>query len=133
MSWETTSGKGASFSEADECVTHQVVDRPLQNHRFLGRYIQRISCCSYAYLVWCVSTVCGRAYVQPQWVIDCVNRCRRLPTAEYAPGSVLPPHLSPFVKEGADDYIPPERQRELREEEEEEEEGALETGEWAQS
>jgi pescadillo protein len=104
-SWETTSGKGASLSEPDEGVTHQVVDRPLQAHRFLGRH-----------------------YVQPQWVFDSVNRGRLLPTSEYSPGSVLPPHLSPFVREGADDYVPPERQMELREEaEEEEEEGDMET------
>ena len=54
-------------------------------------------------------------------MVDSVNRCRLLPTSEYSPGSVLPPHLSPFVREGTDDYIPPERVRELREEEEEEE------------
>ena len=71
-----------------------------------------------------------RHYVQPQWVLDSVNRGRLLPTSEYSPGSVLPPHLSPFVCEGADDYVPPERQMELREEaEEEEEEGDMETGE----
>ena len=57
--------------------------------------------------------------MQPQWVVDSVNRCRLLPTSEYSPGAVLPPHLSPFVHEGANDYVPPERQRELREEEEE--------------
>ena len=39
VSWEVSGGKGASFSEPDESVTHQVVDRPQQTHRFLGRYI----------------------------------------------------------------------------------------------
>ena len=69
----------------------------------------------------------GRHYVQPQWVFDCINRQRLLPTAEYSPGSVLPPHLSPFVQEGEEDYFPPERQRqrEMREDEE----GGMETGE----
>ena len=67
----------------------------------------------------------GRHYVQPQWVFDCINRQRLLPTAEYSPGSVLPPHLSPFVQEGEGDYVPPERQREMREDEE----GGMETGE----
>lgn len=36
-----------------------------------------------------------------------------LPTAEYTAGSVLPPHLSPFVVEGEDDYVSPERQAQL--------------------
>ena len=66
----------------------------------------------------------GRHYVQPQWVFDCINRQRLLPAAEYSPGSVLPPHLSPFVQEGEGDYVPPERQREMREDEE----GGMETG-----
>ena len=28
---------------------------------------------------------------------------------EYSPGSLLPPHLSPFVEEGESEYVPPER------------------------
>ena len=56
-------------------------------------------------------------------MFDCINRQRLLPTSEYSPGAVLPPHLSPFVQENSDDYIPPERQRELKEEEVKEEGG----------
>lgn len=52
-------------------------------------------------------------------MFDCINHQQLLPTSEYSPGAVLPPHLSPFVREGEGDYIPPERQRELREDEEE--------------
>lgn len=53
---------------------------------------------------------------------------------EYSPGSVLPPHLSPFVEEQEGDYVPPERAAQLAEEEEEgesdvEEELSMETGE----
>ena len=48
--------------------------------------------------------------MQPQWVFDCVNLRRILPVDEYLPGQILPPHLSPFVEENEDDYIPPERQ-----------------------
>ena len=72
-------------------------------------------------------------YIQPQWIIDCVNVRRVLPTDDYAPGTCLPPHLSPFVEEQEGDYIPPERQAQLDEVEgEEEEEGEqginMETG-----
>ena len=28
---------------------------------------------------------------------------------DYLVGVILPPHLSPFVEEGEDDYVPPER------------------------
>ena len=56
-----------------------------------------------------VSFIICRSYIQPQWVFDCVNCQQVLPVDEYLPGSILPAHLSPFVEEKADDYIPPER------------------------
>ena len=40
---------------------------------------------------------------------DCINFQRLLPTDLYAPGAVLPPHLSPFTREGEGDYIPPDK------------------------
>ncbi|KAF5198408.1 Pescadillo-like protein [Thalictrum thalictroides] len=80
VSWE---GGGAPFKETDEGITHQIVDRPSQCHMFLSR-----------------------EYVQPQWVFDCVNARILLPTDIYAVGRVPPPHLSPFVDNEAEGYVP---------------------------
>lgn len=51
--------------------------------------------------------------MQPQWVFDSVNCAALQPVADYFPGVVLPPHLSPFVTEAEGDYVPPERRRAL--------------------
>ncbi|KAL5218729.1 hypothetical protein ABZP36_019413 [Zizania latifolia] len=80
VSWE---GEGAPFDETDEDITHQIVDRPTQSHVFLSR-----------------------EYVQPQWIYDCVNARIVLPTEGYVVGRVPPPHLSPFVDNNAEGYIP---------------------------
>ncbi|KAI3759956.1 hypothetical protein L1987_50343 [Smallanthus sonchifolius] len=60
-----------------------IVDRPTQSHRFISR-----------------------DYIQPQWVFDCINARIILPTEEYMVGKVLPPHLSPFVDNEAEGYVP---------------------------
>ena len=80
-----------------------------------------------------------RVYIQPQWIYDCINFRRILPTDKYALGSSLPPHLSPFTRDGEGDYVPPDKlilaedrieEEEVEEEreEEEEEEEQEETG-----
>lgn len=97
VSWDGDSTPGATYAESDDSITHQIVDRPKQGHIYLSR-----------------------AYVQPQWVFDCVNRRKMLPTGGYVPGASLPPHLSPFVEETEEDYVPPERMEELAEDREEE-------------
>ncbi|KAE9620130.1 putative BRCT domain-containing protein [Lupinus albus] len=81
VSWE---GEGGPFGESDQSITHQIVDREAQGHKFLSR-----------------------EYVQPQWIFDCVNARIILPTNDYVVGKIPPPHLSPFVddeEEGA--YVP---------------------------
>lgn len=59
----------------DPRITHEVVDRPAGPSD-----VRRL----------------GRAYVQPQWVYDCLNAAELLPITQYLPGATLPPHLSPF-------------------------------------
>ncbi|XP_050367996.1 pescadillo homolog [Argentina anserina] len=80
VSWK---GDGAPFEEDDTSITHQIVDRPLQ-HELIE----------------------GRKYVQPQWIYDCVNVKKILPTRDYLAGRELPPHLSPFVDPKEEDYVP---------------------------
>lgn len=73
----------APFEESDEEITHQIVDRPSQGHIFLSR-----------------------EYIQPQWVYDSINNRLLLPTRDYALGRVPPPHLSPFVDNEKEGYLP---------------------------
>ncbi|WOK97758.1 Pescadillo [Canna indica] len=80
VSWE---GNGSPYKESDDTITHQIVDRPTQGHLFLSR-----------------------EYVQPQWVYDCINARIILPKEGYLVGRVPPPHLSPFVDNEAEGYIP---------------------------
>ncbi|KAH8551734.1 pescadillo-family BRCT domain protein [Umbelopsis sp. PMI_123] len=83
VSWDETAGSSAPFSENDEKITHQVCDRPTQTHRFLNR-----------------------TYIQPQWIADSINSRKLVIPDYYAPGRMLPPHLSPFVEAKEGDYVP---------------------------
>merc|ERR1711962_793370 len=91
---------------ADDRVTHQISDRDKIENKKLGRF-----------------------YVQPQWIIDSINRRLKLNEKDYALGETLPAHLSPFVVERrVGDYVPPEEKalkavEEKGEQAEEEEEG----------
>ncbi|GLT31934.1 hypothetical protein SLA2020_066330 [Shorea laevis] len=69
-------GDGAPFKEADSSITHQ-------GHKYLSR-----------------------EYIQPQWVFDCVNAWIILLTEAYMVGRVPPPHLSLFVDDEAEGYVP---------------------------
>ncbi|BGP41348.1 mRNA-binding ribosome synthesis protein nop7 [Rhodotorula kratochvilovae] len=80
VGWDPVLGAGSPYKEDDARITHHVLDRPVIPAAALAHPGKR-------------------AYVQPQWVVDCVNKKTLLPTDEYKPGAVLPPHLSPFVDE----------------------------------
>jgi len=92
-----------AFEENDPRITHYIVDRPYEN----------------------ISLVKNKEYVQPQWVIDCLNNVTVLPTSDYGPQkkisikdqktgkmrtelSKLPPHVSPFYEHSEEDlkYAP---------------------------
>ncbi|OAV91141.1 hypothetical protein PTTG_08670 [Puccinia triticina 1-1 BBBD Race 1] len=77
VGWDPILGAGSPYLESDPRITHHVIDRPE--------------------LPASTAALPQRAFVQPQWVVDCINKSTFLPTEEYGPGKILPPHLSPFV------------------------------------
>jgi pescadillo protein len=84
-----SSGSGSAFSIGNKTITHHVVDRPADQ----------------------LEKRTGREYLQPQWVFDSFNTGCLLLVGPYAPGRAPPPHLSPFVDDKAEGYVP--RQREI--------------------
>ena len=98
LSADPTAGP-CPYPESDPRITHQVCDR--------GRLPDTI--------------VPGRKYVQPQWIVDSVNRGTLCDEGEYVPGAELPAHLSPFVEKTEGRYDP-EAEMEVESEEEAEEE-----------
>lgn len=90
IGWPASSGMGSPFDELDPTITHVIIDRPIAeiNETPSQRDLRR-----------------RRKYVQPQWIIDCINASKILLEEPYAQGKALPPHLSPFGEyEGA--YVP---------------------------
>ncbi|EIN13502.1 hypothetical protein PUNSTDRAFT_117259 [Punctularia strigosozonata HHB-11173 SS5] len=84
IGWPASSGTGSPFEEEDESITHVIIDRPVaekarEHETEEARERRR-----------------RRKYVQPQWVVDCVNAGKLLSEEPYLQGKTLPPHLSPF-------------------------------------
>lgn len=77
-------GPGSPFDASDASITHHVIDRPMQ----------------------ATPAQQQREFIQPQWVFDSINAGLLLPTRLYAPGNKLPPHLSPFVDDEKEGYLP---------------------------
>jgi pescadillo protein len=115
VGWDSSLGAGSPFTDKDARVTHHVVDRPLPTDPE-----------ALAAMVSERNALPGRrAFIQPQWVVDCINGQTILSTGPYEPGATLPPHLSPFVdnkqiaRQGG--YVPKEALGELEAAPEEEE------------
>lgn len=84
VGWE---GKDSPVAAEDGSVTHHVVDRP----QLLASYAKLPK---------------SREYIQPQWILDCANFNFILPIQRYGVGAALPPHLSPWVDDGEEGYVP---------------------------
>jgi pescadillo protein len=90
IGWPASSGSGSPYDESDDSITHVIIDRPLvERTDESSEERERRS---------------RRKYVQPQWVVDCINAGKILLEEPYTQGKTLPPHLSPFGEyEGAYD------------------------------
>ena len=113
IGWPPTSGSGSPFDETDASITHVIIDRPVvaRANETEEERERRL----------------GRKYVQPQWVVDCVNAGKILLEDSYAQGKTLPPHLSPFATyeggaydptAGAEDVAMQDAESEVEDEEE---------------
>ena len=106
VAWDSVLGEGSFTSnESDTRITHQVVDRTptanaVQANGDAENGDHTLQTVKPGYIIP------GRIYVQPQWVWDCVNEGRLLRPDHYAPGAILPPHLSPWVKPKKGQYDP---------------------------
>jgi len=108
VGWDAILGDGAFTSdEGDRRITHQIVDRPsLPMSTVSEEKMDEEAAATKGRRLKPGERVPGRIYLQPQWVWDCINAGRLLRTDLYAPGAVLPPHLSPWVKPKKGDYDP---------------------------
>ncbi|KAH7647603.1 pescadillo containing BRCT domain [Cryptosporidium bovis] len=88
VGWE---GEYSKIKEKDN-ITHFVVDRPI------------------SFLKKSMSEHPNSEFIQPQWLFDSTNESIRLPVRPYHPSEKLPPHLSPFVDDSSQGYIPTQRQ-----------------------
>lgn len=82
VGWPPSSGGGSPIAESDDSITHVIIDRPTiikVNEPAEEKEWRR-----------------RRKYVQPQWIVDCINAGRILLEDRYVQGATLPPHLSPF-------------------------------------
>lgn len=84
VGWE---GQDSPIAMDNNSITHHVIDRP----KLLPSYARLPK---------------SREYIQPQWVLDCANFNFVLPIERYSAGTELPPHLSPWVNDKEEGYVP---------------------------
>ncbi|KAK5019202.1 mRNA-binding ribosome synthesis protein nop7, partial [Cryomyces antarcticus] len=115
VGWDAVLGDGAfTTSEADPAITHQIVDRPNLPLPAMPEELKvddadmqdADKVTAAAGTPKPGQRVPGRTYIQPQWVWDSINAGRLLRPDIYAPGAMLPPHLSPWVKPRKGEYDP---------------------------
>lgn len=108
LGWDAILGDGAfTHDESDTRITHQIVDRPPLPESSLPAVPDAANgSTDSAPQPTQRGRIPGRTYIQPQWVWDCVNEGKLLRPDIYAPGAVLPPHLSPWVKPSQGGYDP---------------------------
>lgn len=107
IAWDTVLGDGAfTNNEGDPSITHQVVDRPPLAALPEEQTFNTDSDALNTQAVKPGHRIPGRTYIQPQWVWDCINEVKLLRPDIYAPGTTLPPHLSPWVKPTKGAYDP---------------------------
>ncbi|KAL2358806.1 ribosome biogenesis protein Pescadillo [Cryomyces antarcticus] len=115
VGWDAVLGDGAfTTSEADPAITHQIVDRPNLPLPAMPEELEvddadmqdADKATAAAGTLKPGQRVPGRTYIQPQWVWDSINAGRLLRPDIYAPGAMLPPHLSPWVKPKKGEYDP---------------------------
>eukprot|EP00571_Detonula_confervacea_P010228 CAMPEP_0172297112 /NCGR_PEP_ID=MMETSP1058-20130122/252_1 /TAXON_ID=83371 /ORGANISM="Detonula confervacea, Strain CCMP 353" /LENGTH=731 /DNA_ID=CAMNT_0013006221 /DNA_START=36 /DNA_END=2231 /DNA_ORIENTATION=- len=84
VGWE---GQDSPIAIDDSAITHHITDRP----KLLPSYAKLPK---------------SREYIQPQWILDCANFNFVLPIEKYGVGMELPPHLSPWVNDKEEGYVP---------------------------
>lgn len=110
IGWDLVLGDGAfTENESDPSITHQIIDRPPIYQAALPPVPEsdgdeEMGNASQPKKIH--GRIPGRIYVQPQYIWDCVNVGKLLSPNEYGPGTLLPPHLSPWVKIDEKTYDP---------------------------
>jgi pescadillo protein len=87
-------GEESLFKKDSKEITHHIMDRKINESQ--------------------MALDVKRDYIVPQWVYDCINHAIILPASQYKPGTPPPAHLSPFVDNKAEGYLP-KRQEEVNE------------------